>query len=229
MCSDCGTRRLASTCGNAPLNTTPSSGDHENDDNDDDDDGYDHDNDDYVIIMIIARTCGNALLSTTPFSGAVVVMIIMVMTVMMIMMVMMLGNGSSYLYHYQVPLLLAFITMCFRLRAPVKYILLSFFYINHIIYSRLRAPVKGPNARQNFFRMGSRFRFRSDWFKIAFKFKVLAMFHKSCEQSVSSAGSHKRYHLFSGRTEFQHTVARPARRTVSFERRPSQRYLCGIC
>lgn len=29
---------------------------------------------------------------------------------------------------------------------------------------------------------------------------------------------------FSGRTEFQHTVARPARRTVSFERRPSQRY-----
>ena len=38
-CSDCGTRRLASTCGNAPLNTTPSSGDHENDDDDDDDDG----------------------------------------------------------------------------------------------------------------------------------------------------------------------------------------------
>merc|ERR1719431_1765210 len=29
---------------------------------------------------------------------------------------------------------------------------------------------------------------------------------------------------FSGRTEFQHTLARPARRTVSFERRPSQRY-----
>ena len=43
-CSDCGTRRLASTCGNALLNTTPSSGDHDygdDDDDDDDNDGYD--------------------------------------------------------------------------------------------------------------------------------------------------------------------------------------------
>ena len=51
LCSDCGTRRLASTCGNALLNTTPSSGDHENDDHNDDDgdddnDGYDNDDDD---------------------------------------------------------------------------------------------------------------------------------------------------------------------------------------
>ena len=42
-CSDCGTRRLASTCGNAPLNTTPSSGDHNNHDNDDDDDDHNGD------------------------------------------------------------------------------------------------------------------------------------------------------------------------------------------
>ncbi|XP_040578389.1 band 4.1-like protein 5 isoform X2 [Lepeophtheirus salmonis] len=60
--------------------------------------------------------------------------------------------------------------------------------VEHHSFFRLRAPIKGPNARQNFFRMGSRFR-------------------------------------YSGRTEFQNTVSSSrTRRTVSFERRPSQRY-----
>jgi len=60
--------------------------------------------------------------------------------------------------------------------------------VEHHAFFRLRAPVKGPNARQNFFRMGSRFR-------------------------------------YSGRTEFQNTVqSSRARRTVQFERRPSQRF-----
>lgn len=31
--------------------------------------------------------------------------------------------------------------------------------IEHHAFFRLRAPIKGPNARQNFFRMGSRFRY----------------------------------------------------------------------
>ena len=63
--------------------------------------------------------------------------------------------------------------------------------IEHHTFFRLRAPSKGPSARQNFFRMGSRFR-------------------------------------YSGRTEFQNTVTSRgqsrSRRTVQFERRPSQRY-----
>lgn len=60
--------------------------------------------------------------------------------------------------------------------------------VEHHSFFRLRAPVKGPSARQNFFRMGSRFR-------------------------------------YSGRTEFQNTVTSSrSRRTVQFERRPSQRY-----
>lgn len=59
--------------------------------------------------------------------------------------------------------------------------------VEHHTFFRLRAPVKGPSARQNFFRMGSRFR-------------------------------------YSGKTEFQTTVQSRARRTVQFERRPSQRF-----
>uniref|UniRef100_A0A8D9DUC3 Moesin/ezrin/radixin homolog 1 n=1 Tax=Cacopsylla melanoneura TaxID=428564 RepID=A0A8D9DUC3_9HEMI len=59
--------------------------------------------------------------------------------------------------------------------------------VEHHAFFRLRGPVKGPSARQNFFRMGSRFR-------------------------------------YSGKTEFQTTQLNRARRTVQFERRPSQRY-----
>jgi len=59
--------------------------------------------------------------------------------------------------------------------------------IEHHTFFRLRAPQKGPTVRQNFFRMGSRFR-------------------------------------YSGKTEFQTTQLNKARRTVQFERRPSQRF-----
>ncbi|CAB0014621.1 unnamed protein product [Nesidiocoris tenuis] len=59
--------------------------------------------------------------------------------------------------------------------------------VEHHAFFRLRAPVKGPSARQNFFRMGSRFR-------------------------------------YSGKTEFQTTQTNRARRSVQFERKPSQRY-----
>jgi hypothetical protein len=59
--------------------------------------------------------------------------------------------------------------------------------IEHHAFFRLRGPVKGPSGRQNFFRMGSRFR-------------------------------------YSGKTEFQTTQQNRARRTVQFERRPSQRF-----
>jgi len=59
--------------------------------------------------------------------------------------------------------------------------------VEHHTFFRLRATTKGPNARQNFFRMGSRFR-------------------------------------YSGKTEFQNTAIARSRRSVQFERRPSQRY-----
>lgn len=59
--------------------------------------------------------------------------------------------------------------------------------VEHHTFFRLRACTKGPSARQNFFRMGSRFR-------------------------------------YSGKTEFQTTQQSRARRTVQFERRPSQRF-----
>ncbi|CAL8147901.1 unnamed protein product [Orchesella dallaii] len=59
--------------------------------------------------------------------------------------------------------------------------------VEHHAFFRLKGPVKGNSARQNFFRMGSRFR-------------------------------------YSGRTEIQTLAQNRARRTVQFERRPSQRY-----
>ncbi|CAK1553642.1 unnamed protein product [Leptosia nina] len=59
--------------------------------------------------------------------------------------------------------------------------------VQYHTFFRLRAPVKGPSARQNFFRMGSRFQ-------------------------------------YSGKTEYQTTQQNRARRTVQFERRPSQRF-----
>ncbi|XP_037028914.1 band 4.1-like protein 4B isoform X2 [Bradysia coprophila] len=59
--------------------------------------------------------------------------------------------------------------------------------VEHHTFFRLRAPVREQSARQNFFRMGSRFR-------------------------------------YTGRTEIQATQQSRPRRSVQFERRPSQRF-----
>ncbi|XP_064456668.1 band 4.1-like protein 5 isoform X1 [Ornithodoros turicata] len=59
--------------------------------------------------------------------------------------------------------------------------------VEHHSFFRLRETSRPPNTRQNFFRMGSRFR-------------------------------------YSGRTQYQATQANRLRRSVQFERRPSQRY-----
>lgn len=59
--------------------------------------------------------------------------------------------------------------------------------VEHHTFFRLRAPVREQSARQNFFRMGSRFR-------------------------------------YTGRTEVQATQQSRPRRSVQFERRPSQRH-----
>jgi len=59
--------------------------------------------------------------------------------------------------------------------------------VEHHAFFRLKGPTKGKGDKQNFFRMGSRFR-------------------------------------YSGRTEYQTATTSRARRSVRFERKPSQRY-----
>ncbi|KAH6938998.1 hypothetical protein HPB50_015550 [Hyalomma asiaticum] len=78
-------------------------------------------------------------------------------------------------------------TFVFRLYNPKAAKHLWKCAVEHHAFFRLKETTRGPNTRQNFFRMGSRFR-------------------------------------YSGRTEFQATQKNRTRRTVQFERRPSQRY-----
>ncbi|XP_077515401.1 uncharacterized protein LOC144125682 isoform X2 [Amblyomma americanum] len=78
-------------------------------------------------------------------------------------------------------------TFVFRLYNPKAAKHLWKCAVEHHAFFRLKETARGPNTRQNFFRMGSRFR-------------------------------------YSGRTEFQATQKNRTRRTVQFERRPSQRY-----
>ncbi|KAL1437052.1 hypothetical protein MTO96_049058 [Rhipicephalus appendiculatus] len=78
-------------------------------------------------------------------------------------------------------------TFVFRLYNPKAAKHLWKCAVEHHAFFRLKETMRGPNTRQNFFRMGSRFR-------------------------------------YSGRTEFQATQKNRTRRTVQFERRPSQRY-----
>ncbi|GAB6026800.1 hypothetical protein CHUAL_013293 [Chamberlinius hualienensis] len=78
-------------------------------------------------------------------------------------------------------------TFVFRLLNPKACKHLWKCAVEHHAFFRLKGPVRMPNARQTFFRMGSRFR-------------------------------------YSGRTEFQTTQHSRTRRTVQFERKPSQRF-----
>ncbi|CAN8021775.1 unnamed protein product [Ixodes persulcatus] len=78
-------------------------------------------------------------------------------------------------------------TFVFRLYNPKAAKHLWKCAVEHHAFFRLREPARPPGTRQNFFRMGSRFR-------------------------------------YSGHTEFQATQKNRTRRTVQFERRPSQRY-----
>ncbi|UYV68789.1 EPB41L4B [Cordylochernes scorpioides] len=90
--------------------------------------------------------------------------------------------------------------------------------VEHHAFFRLKSPVKAPNTRQNFFRMGSRFRYR---FSTHVEEQCLCWWNPNKLLNYYLAGQH--CGVGSGRTECQ-TAQNRARRTVQFERRPSQRY-----